>query len=310
MAGPRDLVAGPTFTTSPYGLWDAVQKPSASDSHWQNGITWVDRCPVGDTVYDECIAITGAGGSPTAQAAKAATFTQDWRGATSFAIFAEFDCSGVGLSPADVMSIADDALDRVEGWQVERAFWTGQAGKTATGGVAQTTVFPHLAEDTSMTDPNSTFTITLQTAAVTVTGGGPSQDIAVALGALEAQLADCYHGQGVIHIAPEVLPTMRAWKLVEKEGNALYTIKGNRVVVGDGYTGSSPANEAPAAGTSWIYATGALFGYRAEVPLIKEAVEGFDRIENTHKMIAERVYVIGFECCHLATLVDLGVPTT
>lgn len=307
MAGPRLIVNGPTFTTSPYGLWDAVQKPSASDPHWQNGITWVDRCPAGDTAYDECIAVTGTGGAPTAQAAKAATFTQDFRGATSFAVFAEFDCSGVGII-GDQMAIADDALARVEQWQAERAFWTGIAGKTASGGVAQTTVFPHLAADTELADPNDS-TITLQTASVIVTGGGASQDPAVALGVLEAELADCYHGQGVIHMPAEALPTFAAWKLLREEGGALYTVKGNRVVVGDGYTGSSPAGAAPAAGTTWIYATGAVFGYRADVPVIKNAVEGFDRIENTYKMIAERVYVLGFECCHLATLVDLGVPT-
>ena len=305
MAGPRLVVNGPTFTTSPYGLWDAVQKPSASDPHWQNGITWVDRCPAGDTVYDECIAVTGTGGSPTAQAAKAATFTQTFRGATSFAVYVEFDCGPVGLT--EVESIANDALDRVEQWQAERAFWTGVAGKTATGEIAQTTVFPHLAANTELTDPNDS-SIVLQTAATqTVTGGG---DVAHALGNLEAQLADCYHGQGVIHVPAEALPTLAAWKLVHKEDSALYTAKGNRVVVGDGYTGSGPDGSAAADGTSWIYATGAVFGYRATVPVINNARDGFDRIENTYKLIAERAYVIGYECCHLATLINLGVPTT
>jgi hypothetical protein len=301
MAGPRDVVDGPTFTTSPFGLWDAVQKPTSQNSHWQNGITWIDRCPAADTVYDECIAVTGTGGDPTAQAAKAATFDQTIRGATPFGTYTEFDCSPVGLT--EVERIANDALDRVEQYQVERAFWTGVAGKTSSGGVAQTTVFPHLAADTELLASDGAV---LQTAATQiVTGGG---DVAHVLGNLEAQLADCYHGQGVIHVPAEALPTMRAWKLVEKEGDALYTIKGNRVVVGDGYTGSSPAGVAPTDGTAWIYATGALFGYRATVPVITRPAEGFDRIENTYKMIAERVYVIGFECCHLATLVTLGVP--
>lgn len=303
MAGPRDVVNGPTFTTSPFGLWGAVQKPTPQNSHWQNGITWIDRCPAADTVYDECIAVTGTGGAPTAQAAKAATFAQTIRGATPFGIYAEFDCSGVGLV-GDVMKIASDALDRVEQYQVERAFWTGVAGTTATNGVAQTTVFPHLAANSELLASDGAV---LQTAATAiVTGGG---DVAHVLGNLEAQLADCYHGQGVIHVPAEALPTLAAWDQVEKEDGALYTARGNRVVVGDGYTGSSPAGVAPADGTAWIYATGAVFGYRAEIPVIRNAVEGFDRIENTHKMIAERVYVLGFECCHLATLVTLGVPT-
>jgi len=304
MAGPRNVVAGPSFTPSPYGLWDAIQKPSSADVHWQNGITWEERCPAASTLYEECIAVTGAGGSPTGQASMSSTVTRTYRGATSFAVYAEFDASPVGLI-GDVATAAEDALARVEQYQVERAFWTGTAG-SASGGVAQTTVFPHLAAVTAMNDPSNS-QIVLQTAASQIVTGG--DDIAVQLGNLEAALADCYHGQGVIHIAPEVLPTMSARGLAVKEGNHLVTTKGNLVVVGDGYTGSSPAGAATSSGTSWIYATGAVFGYRASVPVITNARDGFDRIENTYRMIAERVYVIGFECCHLATVVTLGVPT-
>lgn len=304
MAGPRLPVTGPTFTPSPYGLWDAIQKPPSVDVHWQNGITWEERCPAASTLYDECIAITGTGGSPTGQASMSATFSRTYRGATSFAVYAEFDASPVGLL-GDAKSAAEDALARVEQYQVERAFWSGIAG-AASGGVAQTTVYPHLAANTVMTDPANS-NIVLQTAASQIVTGG--DDIAVQLGNLEAALADCYHGQGVIHIPPEVLPTMDGRKLVREVDGLLQTLKGNIVVVGDGYTGSSPAGVAVSSGTSWIYATGAVFGYRASVPVISNAVDGFDRIENTYRMIAERAYVIGFECCHIATVVTLGVPT-
>lgn len=305
MPGPRAVVNGPSFTPSPYGLWSVAQKPTATDPHWQNGITWTDRCPQGDTLYDECIAVTGTGGITAGQASKAATFTQSYRGATPFAIYVEFDCSGVGVG--DVMKIADDAMARTEQYLIEKAFWTGVAGKTQSGGAAQTTVFPHLAANATLVENSSNGAITLQTAATQiVTGGG---DIAHNLGNLEAQLADCYHGQGVIHVPVEAFDTLAAWNLLEITGDAVYTKRGNRVVVGDGYTGSSPSGAAAADQTSWIYATGAVFGYRAEVPVIRNATEGFDRVENTYKMIAERVYVIGFECCHLATMINLGVPT-
>lgn len=303
MAGPRLPVSGPTFTPSPYGLWDAIQKPPGGDVHWQNGITWEDRCPAASTLYDECIAVTGSGGSPTGQTSMSATFSRSYRGATSFAVYAEFDASPVGLL-GDVASVAEDALARVEQYQVERAFWTGTAGAAA-GGVAQTTVFPHLAAVTQMTDPANSG-IVLQTAASQIVTGG--DDIAVQLGNLEAALADCYHGQGYIHVPPEVLPTMSARHLVEPDGAVLRTAKGNIVVVGDGYTGSSPAGAAAASGTAWIYATGAVFGYRATVPTITNTNQAFDRVENTYRMIAQRSYVIGFECCHLATFVTLGVP--
>lgn len=308
MAGPRQVVDGPSFAALPYGLWDALQQPAQQGPHWQNGITWVDRCPTGDTLYEECIAVTGTGGAPASgQAIKSSNVVQTNRGATSFAVYAEFDCSPVGLT--EVERIASDALAKVELYQVEKAFWTGVAGKTSSGGVPQTTVFPHLAANAVLLDPGNS-TITLQTAAsVAVTGSG--DDAAWMLGQLEANLAACYHGQGLIHIPPVVLPTLAAWKLVDSKTSPgqLLTPRGNLIVVGDGYTGSGPDGLAAPAGSAWIYATGAAFGYRSEVMMQRPAPDSFDRIENTYKMIAERAYVIGFECCHLAARLTLGVPT-
>jgi hypothetical protein len=305
VAGPRLIVPGPTFTPLPYGLWDAVQKPTADSPHWQNGITWWDRCPTGDTLYEECIAVTGSGGSPTAQAAMANNVTQTNRGATPFACYAEFDCSPVGLT--DAQDIADLALSKVSGYQLEKAFWTGIAGKTKTGNVAQTTVFPHLAASAQILDPNDS-SIVLQPVTNQSASGSATTDVADGLGQLQGALAACYHGIGVIHIPTAALATFRAWNLVDEVDGRLYTHTGNQVVVGHGYPGSSPAGAAAAAGTTWIYATGQIFGYQASVE-IGSLIELFDRSENTHHMIAQQVYVLGFECCLFATQIQLGVPT-
>jgi hypothetical protein len=301
MAGPRLVVDGPSFTPLPYGLWDAIQKPPAPGTHWQNGITWSERCGGGDTLYEECIAVTGTGGAPTAQAALTSNVVQTNRGATPFTVYAEFDCSPVGLTDAE--TIAASALARVEQWQVERAFWTGLAGKTV-GGTAQTTVFPHLAANAVLLDSDG---ITLQTAASTAATGA-TMDVADGLGRLEGALADCYHGQGVIHMPPKALATFKAWDLVEEDGSgALFTTAGNRVVVGTGYAGTGPDGSAATAGTSWLYATGAVFGYQGPV-FMPTVPESFNRVENTMRLMAQRTYVIGFECCHFATQVSLGVP--
>lgn len=309
MAGPRLVVPGPTFTPLPYGLWDVVQKPNATEPHWQNGITWIDRCPTGDTLYEECIAVTGSGGSPTAQAAMTNNITQQNRGATPFACYVEFDCSPVGLT--DAQDIADVALAKVSGYQLEKAFWTGVAGKTKTGGISQTTVFPHLAANAQILDPNDS-SIVLQPTASQAASGGPTVDVADGLGQLQGALASCYHGRGVIHVPTAALPTLVAWNLVDPDDltpeGFLHTATGNIVVVGHGYPGTSPAGVAPAAGTTWIYGTGAMFGYQAPVN-IGTLTELFDRSENTHHMMAEQVYVLGFECCLFATQIQLGVPT-
>jgi hypothetical protein len=305
MAGPRQVIDGPDFTPLPYGLWDSVQKPSANGPHWQNGITWSGRCGGGGTLYDECLAVTGTGGSPTGQAAMSSNVIQTNRGATSFSVYAEFDCSPIGnRSFGDVQAEAEAALLRVEQWQVERAFWTGTAGATASGAVPQTTVFPHLAAVAPLSDSAG---ILLQSAAsVAVTGSG--DDVAWMLGQLENSLGDCYHGRGFIHVPQDALPTFAAWDLVEEgDDGLLHTPAGNILVVGAGYPGTGPDGAAAPAGTAWIYATGAVFGFRGEV-LRQDVRDSFDRTENTVRAIAQRPYVLGFECCHLAARVSLGVP--
>lgn len=298
MAGARQIVDGPAHQQLPYGLWEAVEQRDTGDPHWQQGVTYVERCGGGGTTYADCIAVTGTGGVVAADDL-AANVDQVWRGATPFTIYAEFDCSLVGLP--DATSVAEEALARVESWQVSRALWSGVAG--AAGGTGQVTVYPHLAEDTPLDDPSG---IVLQTAASpTVTG-----DAAQALGALEASLANCYNGRGVIHIPLSVLPTFEYFDLVEDDlvPGELYTPAGNRIVVGSGYPGTSPAGANPAANTSWIYATSAVFGYRSAVQ-IRDVPAAFDRKKNTAHMIASRTYLFGWECCHIAALVNLGAPT-
>lgn len=292
MAGARQIVDPPAFTLLPYGLWDAVEQRTPGSPHWQQGVTWIERCPDGGTTYDECLSVTGTG-APPEPGAKADNVDQVDRGATPFTIFTEFDCAPVGLRDAE--TVASDALARIEQQQVEAAFWTGTVG-------GQTVAFPHLAADVEVLDSQQ---IVLQpTATVCVTG----VDAAYALGALEDCLADCYAGQGVIHIPRIALPTLASLSLVEARGGALWTTAGNRIVVGGGYTGSGPDGTSPAAGSTWMYATGALFGYRGDVRMHSPR-DSIDRSANTMRMIAERTYVIGFECCLLAAHMQLGVPT-
>lgn len=295
MAGARQIVDAPAFTLLPYGLWDAVEQRNPDDPHWQNGVTWVERCPTGGTTYDECLSVTGTGGPPPEPPVKADNVDQTFRGATPFTVVAEFDCSPVGMR--DAATAAEDALARIEQQQVEAAFWTG----TAAG---QPVVFPHLAASAEAEDANG---ILLQpTASVCITGA----DVVHALGALEDCLADCYAGQGVIHVPRVALPTLAAWNLVEDRGGQLFTTAGNRVVVGGGYANTSPAGAAATAGTAWMYATGALFGYRSNTLNISTPRDSLDRSTNTMRVIAERAYVLGFECCLIAANFDLGVPTT
>lgn len=294
MAAPRPIVDPPVFTPTPYSLLSVIQAVSSTDPHWQNGVTYQARClnPMGDSTYDECLVVTGAGAVPEPPV-KTDNVLLDTRGATPFTVYAKFECSPVGV--AEAARYASDALAQSEGWQVERAVWTGLAA-------GQPVVFPHLAADADREDPLGH---TLQTAASVVVTGA-AVDVATGLGLLEAELANCYNGVGIVHVPVKVLPTLDAHGLVRDRNGVLKTLNGNVVVVGGGYPGTSPAGVAPATNESWIYATGAMFMYRSQ-PRYTELRDSLDRSSNTVKYIAERTYVLGWGCCHAAVLVDIGV---
>jgi hypothetical protein len=297
VAGPRLIVNPPTFTPAPYGLLSVAQEATPDGPHWQNGITWQASCPspLSRSTYDECIAVTGSGDSPPEPAAKTDNVDLAYRGATPFTVYAKFDCSLSGMD--DALRIAKSTLAQGESWHVERSFWTGLAD-------GRVVVFPHLAANAELIDAQS---IELQSAAVVVTGS--PVDVATGLGLLEAALADCYNGVGVIHIPVKLLPTLQAWGLVVAQNGKLRTLNGNLVAAGGGYPGTSPSGAAPGTGEAWMYATGAVFMYRGEVQIPSDKVSAINRTTNTREMIAERTYVLGWDCCHHAVLVDLGVPT-
>lgn len=300
MPGPRLIVNPPTFTPSPYGLLSVAQPVTGDGTpHWQNGVTWQSRClvPMGRLTYDECIAVTGSGGPPPEPSVKTEVMDLTLRGATPFTAYAKFDCALVGMDEA--LKIATDALAQSEPWQVERAVWTGLAD-------SRPVVFPRLAASATVSDAQG---IQLQSAASIVVTGA-AVDVATGLGLLESALADCYNGVGVIHVPVKLLPTLQAWGLVVAQGGKLRTLNGNLVAAGAGYPGTSPSGVTPPAGETWMYATGAVFMYRSDVQVPTDRVSSVNRATNTREMIAERTYVIGFDCCHHAILVDLGVPIT
>jgi hypothetical protein len=305
--GPRQIVDAPTFTSSGFGLLSVVQTPGTGTSHWQNGVTWDSYCPenMGDTTYDECIATTGAPeGAVPEPSTKTANVERTTRGATPFTAYTRFDCSPVGN--ADAQRIAINALAQVEEWQVEYTFWTGLVD-------GRELAFPHLAADATVLDNDD---IILQPTASTAVTGSPV-DVATGLGRLEKALADCYGGRGVIHVPVDALPTLVAASLVlpvggrdvssGQFGRQLQTTAGNLVAVGGGYPGTGPDGTDPGSVTTWLYATGPVFMYRSDVQ-VHPFSSTVDRSNNTVQMIAERTYVLGFDCCLHAVQVELGIP--
>lgn len=299
MGGPRLIIDPPSFTSSPYGLLSVAQLFDSSKSHWQNGVTWESRCmqTMGASTYDECIAVTGSGSVPE-PSPKVHNTAQVLRAATPFTPYTRFDCSPVGN--ADAARMAQDALAQSEAWQVERAFATGLVdGKTI--------AFPHLAANADVFDPNGG--AQLQSAATVVTSGA-AVDVASALGLLEEGLANCYNGRGIIHVPRRVLPTLDMHGIIRVVDGHLETLQGNLVSAGAGYPGTSPTGVAAASGEAWLYATGAVFYLRGDVRILPTMPGSLDRSNNTIEQIAERTYVLGWDCCHVAAQAKYGVPVT
>jgi hypothetical protein len=302
MANARLYVDPPPFQSTPFGLLSVMQFRDNTDPHWQAGITYEPLCASASTIFDTCM-VTGTGGpGPT----KTATTTRVTRGALPFTVFEEVDCGPIHWTDAE--AFAQQALLNSESYQLERVFWTGLAGPVGN----QAVINPHLAANAILYDQSGpTNSILLQPAAAPVTG--TAVDPVEGLGLIEKALGDAYNGVGIIHMPVNVIPHFSMSRLLV-DGPRLKTWNGNLVAAGTGYPGTGPDGTLPPAGQTWIYATGPVFGYRGQVRVLPIGVNnaarnqqtGFDRNVDTVKAIAERTYVVGWDCALIAVLLDTG----
>jgi len=291
MAKPLLFVDRPTFAPLPHGLLDALASAirSPGNPHWENGVRYETLCASSDTTYDECLVVSGTGAAPAPPPAKSETAELEWRGALPFTVYAEVDCSVPGFWDHAEESVRR-TITQSEQREVERALWTGVAGGALV-------VHPHLASNAEVFD-EGTPDILLDTAATIVTGVG----VTGSLGELEDALAGCYDGVGVIHVPRRLAPALANINALSYVDGRYVTSNGNVVVLGSGYPGTGPDGT----GTTWIYATGMPFIYRSVVRVFRPR-DSIDRATNTLYTIAELTYVIGWDCCHLATqITDLG----
>lgn len=291
--GRRYSVA-PPFAPARYGLLTVVDQPIDPDPHWQAGIEFQpDPCGPASATIMNCPVVTIPAKSPTATGLGVV-------GAEPFTVYAEVPCSpiGQGNDIEDLRSRAVNALTRGEARTVETVFWTGTVPS-----ITGTPVMPHLAEDTAVFEALTG--TRLQTAATVVTTGA-AVDVVEAIGLLEGALAVCYGGEGVIHVPATAVAALAAYSLLVKDGDRLRTFYGNRVAVYSSDDREGPTGANPAAGQGWFYATGAITLRRTGInDALASKSSAFDRSNNTAVYIAERTYVIGWDCCHLAAQVSL-----
>lgn len=290
----RTYVQPPIVTPAPYGLLSAVELRPDGESFWRLGTTWQDTCPQGGSTIEPCYtsapAVTGTSFSKSANATRT-----NW-GATPFTIYAEVDCSAPAFWD-DKEDYVRTAFERVEQWQLERIFWTGTVD-----GVANAAL-PHLAATSAVTEQGLGYVTTLQLAATQVTGTAISAPMA--LGAVESALANCLRGvQGIIHISNDIASVLAEANLLVRDGPRLRTWNGNLVVVGNGYPRSGPDGSDPGLGYGWMFGTGPIFAYRSDIHVLLENNSALNRTDNTVKAIAERTYLLGYDCCLVAALVS------
>ena len=148
----------------------------------------------------------------------------------------------------------------------------------------------------------------------TITGGGTT--VAEVVGELEsarycstAENLTQYGPVGHLHVSFIVFNQMKSDHLIEFDGTRWRTAAGTIVSPGC-YANNDPDGVAPADGTFWLYMTGQVTVWRTPDSEVQIApVEGsLDRTTNQFLMMAEREYVVTFECGGFAKSVTLWTP--
>jgi hypothetical protein len=236
------------------------------------------------TVTTASCAITGTGDKVRIDALSV-------RGAMPFTVYSLPVCGPPGYIN-DAQNYATQGLINGEGRAVEREFWTGAFGTT-----------PHLAANAAIIGADG---VIEQTAASVVVSGGATVDPVEGLARLEEALGWCYGAEGVIHAPNSIVASWEAYGLLRREGGRLRSPSNHMVVSGDGYPGTGPDGSQPTA-SRWVYATGAVQVRRGPVEVRGTTnAEIVDRAKNDVIVVAERTYVIDWDCCHLAILISLG----
>jgi hypothetical protein len=115
-----------------------------------------------------------------------------------------------------------------------------------------------------------------------------------------------YGPPGYLHVAIPVLNALKQEHLVEWDGTRWRTPMGTVVSAGC-YANNDPAGAAPADGVFWMYLTGQTVIWRTSDSEVQVApVEGsLNRTTNQMMMLAEREYVVTYECGGFAKAVTL-----
>lgn len=265
---PPVLIPYPGSVATRYGLFNAATMVP----------TWDEKFGSGGIVFEDefCGLPRGYDTACTDALATKTWDTQTQVTGTPFVVYAGIQCGSVGHTEAEFQAKALNRLKAGEQGAVEQIFSRQLNGQSR--GLANAT-------------PNAT-TIT----ATTTTG---NHLIADQIGALEESLYSTYGLLGVLHVPFQYGERMQAEQLLIKDGSVWRTVLGTAVSIGN-YDGYSPAGVAPVAGHTWIYITGQTFVWRNPDPFVSSLEGSLNRATNQVFILAEREYVVTYECTAFA----------
>jgi hypothetical protein len=265
-------VAEPTPQPVGYGLYSAATVLDPADPKAQNGVQWEpSTCGVASPFKVRCPTpdpLPAPNGWPVVQA-------------YPFGVGAGVACKTVGISTADLRDRARNLLRLTEEHAVEFGYWTGQFYDPSVPGM-------YLAH----TDAT----------VLSVTPVAPK----AALGMLEDAIGDMTGAVGVIHAARHAVGVLASDMGLRQQGGRLLTILDTPVAAGAGYPGTGPDGTRPA-GTSWLYATGAVQVVRGPVQdLAPNPRDSLDRSTNDARVHAVRLVSPGHNCGVVAVPINLA----
>lgn len=259
LTGP-DPILYPGDMTTRYGLFNAAITPSEWQPHWGDG---------GIVFEDEfCVLPRGYDVNCTDSLAAKTFDPQTSIPGTPFVVYAGLVCGSVGHTEAEFQAKVLNRLKAGEQGTVEQIFSRGLNGQSRP-----------LANAT----PNATLIVPSGTS------------VADQVGALEEALYSTYGLRGVLHVPFQYGERMFANHPLIKDGSVWRTGLGTAVSIGN-YDGYTPAGVAPAAGHTTIYITGQTFVWRNPNVFVSDLAGSLNRTTNQVTMLAEREYIVTYEC--------------
>jgi len=292
MTGPV-YVDQPNVGTIRYGLLAAANGPFPMPDHGDvGGVQYLE-----EHCGSAHLLAAASCSNPTITAASALDGCDGTAIGLPFQAVAGLKTSAFPYDAAEVERRVRIRLNDNSQYITEQAFWGGNAD------VQPALQRPELNGGSGITD-------------VTPTPGTPVT-IEYGLGRLEDALAQ-YSYPGIIHARPLVSPfaaermlSPTPLQLPKGPTGVQYTPMGNVWSFGRGYSGNKPDNDAtaPAAGTAYMVATGAVTVWRDPRVFVSPPEKTFDRSGNAWQTTAQQANAITVDCVAFYVLIALNSMT-